>query len=97
LPQEVRLTILREALRVLKPGGILVIADSIQWNDNPKFNWALERFPTNYHEPFYRNYINTSLLDLFREAGFKTVHQHHRFLAKVVWALKSSNFNRSNA
>lgn len=95
LPQEVRLNILRESMRVLKPGGTLVIADSIQWNDDPKFNWALERFPTNYHEPFYRNYINTSLIDLFREAGFSKVHQHHRFLTKVVWAPKSSSLSRS--
>lgn len=95
LPQEVRLQILREASRVLRPGGILVIADSIQWNDDVNFNWAIERFPTNYHEPFYRNYIHTPMLDLFREAGFSTVNQNHGFLTKVVWALKSSNFKRS--
>jgi len=95
LPQEVRLQILREAGRVLKPNGVLVIADSIQWNDDANFNWALERFPTNYHEPFYRNYIHTPLLDLFREAGFSTVNQNHGFLTKVVWAPKSSSFKRS--
>jgi ubiquinone/menaquinone biosynthesis C-methylase UbiE len=95
LPQEVRLEILREAARVLKPGGVLVMADSIQWNDDVNFNWALEKFPTNYHEPFYRNYVHTPMIDLFREVGFSTVNQHHRFLTKVVWAPKSSNFNRS--
>jgi ubiquinone/menaquinone biosynthesis C-methylase UbiE len=95
LPEEVRIEILQEARRVLKPGGILVIADSIQMNDNPSFNWALDRFPLNYHEPFYANYVRTPLKGLFEIAGFPQTNESHKFLTKVVWAIKSSDFKRS--
>ncbi len=90
-----RLEVLREAHRVLKPGGIFVLADSIQWNDNPEFNWALERFPLNYHEPFYHNYIHTPLKDLFQAAGFEKVEQNQRFLTKVAYSSRTSSLSRS--
>jgi ubiquinone/menaquinone biosynthesis C-methylase UbiE len=56
LPREVRRAVLAESVRVLRPGGILVVLDSIQLGDDLRFDWALERFPADFHEPFYKDY-----------------------------------------
>jgi SAM-dependent methyltransferase len=52
LPPEVRRTVIREAARVLKPGGRLIL-DSLQRGDEPAYDAMLERFPQFYHEPYY--------------------------------------------
>lgn len=64
LPREVREKVIKESLRVLKPGGYMGIADSIQQNDNPTLTWMIEEFPIDFHEPFYPNYINNSMEEL---------------------------------
>lgn len=97
LPEEVRIKVISEARRVLKPGGLLVLADSIQYNDDPRFNWALDRFPLNYHEPFYANYVRTPLKSMLESCGFTKSTETHRFLTKVIWSERSSDFKRSKA
>jgi ubiquinone/menaquinone biosynthesis C-methylase UbiE len=51
LPPKVRHITIRECARVLKPGGRLVILDSLQRGDHPDYDGLLELFPQNYHEP----------------------------------------------
>ena len=60
----------REAARVLKPGGVLVIADSIQLGDRPHVDRHLGRFG-DFNEPYYRNYIREELAGVFAEAGLE--------------------------
>ena len=57
LPPKVRRVVFRECARVLKPGGRLVLVDSLQRGDQPDYEGLLEHFPQNYHEPYYRSYI----------------------------------------
>ncbi len=64
LPRDVRSKVVREAYRILKPGGLLLFADSLQMGDTPEMDWALERFPKVYHEPFYKDYVRDRLEDL---------------------------------
>ena len=45
-----------EFARVLKPGGRLVIVDSLQLGDEPDYDGMLELFPQNFHEPYYDSY-----------------------------------------
>ena len=90
LPNDVRQVALQEALRVLRPGGRLVLVDSIQLNDVPEYNEMLEKFPQDYHEPFYRGYTQTQLSQLLREVGFGGVAERRGFLSKAVWADKPS-------
>ena len=70
LPPEARSRVAREAARVLKPGGVLVIADSIQLGDRPHVDRHLGRFG-DFNEPYYRNYIREELAGVFAEAGLE--------------------------
>ena len=44
LPRTIRAKVLNEFFRVLEPGGILVLADSIQISDSPDFISVMENF-----------------------------------------------------
>ena len=58
LPPKVRSIVFSECARVLKPGGRLVLVDSLQRGDQPDYDGLLELFPQNYHEPYYKSYTN---------------------------------------
>ena len=88
LPRREREQVLREAYRVLRPGGTLVFADSLQMDEEPELNWALERFPRVYHEPFYKDYLGDRLEDLMARVTGGKVKSDHAFFTKVVWARK---------
>lgn len=84
LPRKEREAVIAEAFRVLESGGQFVIVDSIQQDDNPGLNWGLERFPKDFHEPFYKNYVQTPLDGLLTKAGFKVVHEEIGLMAKCI-------------
>ena len=58
LPPKVRRVVFRECARVLKPGGRLILVDSLQHGDQPDYDGLLDLFPQSYHEPYYRSYLN---------------------------------------
>jgi ubiquinone/menaquinone biosynthesis C-methylase UbiE len=86
LPHDARLAVLAESKRVLKPGGFIGFVDSLQTGDYAVFDSLLRKFPENYHEPFYRNYISHPMEQLLREAGFEDVRTGRGFFSKVCWA-----------
>ncbi len=88
LPLEVRVAVLDEAHRVLKPGGLIAIADSIQLGDIESLDWAIKDFPKNFHEPFYTNYIKTAMEGLLESAGFEILYVDKTFLTKTILAKK---------
>ncbi len=85
LPENVRQSIVRESRRVLKRGGFLGAVDSVQLGDIPDTDRMLENFPKNYHEPFYRNYVQKPLEKLFKKERLKNIGKGTGFLSKVVW------------
>lgn len=89
LPAVEREKLVREAYRLLKPGGLLVLADSLQLDDVPQLNWALKRFPQIYHEPFYRAYLNKPLENLLSQVVDNKVESTHAFFTKVVSAYRN--------
>lgn len=84
LPPRVRPAVAREIARVLKPGGLLAFADSVQPRDEPDLARLLEAFPAFFHEPFYGSYVETDLPGLFRKAGFEPEARDKAFLTKAL-------------
>ncbi len=84
LPPRVRSVVAAEIARVLKPGGVLAFADSLQAVDEPGLARLLEAFPAFFHEPFYESYQATDLPDLFGAAGLAPVDADEAFLTKAL-------------
>ena len=80
--------VLNEFIRVLEPGGTLVLADSIQINDSPDFISIMENFYKTFHEPFYCDYIKEDINSKLEEVGFKNVNSNSFFMTKVWSAVK---------
>ncbi|NJM35469.1 MAG: class I SAM-dependent methyltransferase, partial [Rhodomicrobium sp.] len=91
LPGEVRRTVTAEIFRVLKPGGIYVLVDSLQWGDEPGYDGLLEAFPNRFHEPYYEHYLGDDLGALFAECGFSVSETSLAFLSKVVVGQKPAS------
>ena len=86
LPESIRMNVLSEMKRSVRSGGCVIAVDSIQRHDAPELASVLEQFPKDFHEPFYRNYIDTPLEGQFSEAGLAVTHTQSALLAKMVVA-----------
>ena len=84
LPPDVRRNVAREIARVLKPGGLFVLVDSLQTGDAPRYDGLLEIFPALFHEPYFRSYLADDVEALFADAGLASEGWSEAFLAKVV-------------
>jgi ubiquinone/menaquinone biosynthesis C-methylase UbiE len=86
LPRNARRKVWSEMRRVLRPGGCLVIEDSLQPHDAGELTFFLERFAEDMHEPFYRDYLRDDLAVGLEQAGFQVHGTERAFLSKVVSA-----------
>jgi ubiquinone/menaquinone biosynthesis C-methylase UbiE len=84
LPPKVRATVAKEIARVLKPGGLFVLLDSIQPGDTPGFEALTEFFPQAFHEPYYESYLEWDIAAAFADAGFVARAMTPAFLSKVA-------------
>ncbi|MEO8925552.1 MAG: class I SAM-dependent methyltransferase [Caulobacteraceae bacterium] len=84
LPPKVRVLVAAEIARVLRPGGLLAFADSLQPADEPRMGRLLEAFPAYFHEPYYATYSATDLTALFGDAGLVARDQDTAFLTKAM-------------
>ena len=87
LPGEARQRVLAEAFRLLEPGGILMLADSVQLADSPQFSTVMENFRRVFHEPYYRHYITDDIEARLRKVGFKPISAESHFMTRV-WAAR---------
>jgi SAM-dependent methyltransferase len=82
LPPKIRKAVVTEAARILKPGGIFVLADALQTGDDPNLDRLLDAFPVGFHEPFFSTYLTTDLTALFDATGFDFIEDAQAFLTK---------------
>ncbi len=88
LPGNARQQVLAECIRVLEPGGVLVLADSVQLADSPEFEAMMENFRRLFHEPYYRDYIADDIEARLEEAGFTEIRGETHLMTRVWWARK---------
>lgn len=86
LPRNARRNVVREMLRVVRPGGLVVLEDSAQLVDGAEIATALREFPREFHEPFYADYLKDDLAELLAECGFLVEATEPHLVAKVVVA-----------
>lgn len=84
LPPKIRTLAAREIARVLKPGGMFVLADTIQFGDVPEFDGLIEAFPHLLHEPYYAAYAKSDLDALFVPAGLAREESDIAYLTKIA-------------
>lgn len=88
LPKNARRRVIAEMYRVLAPGGVLVIEDSAQYAESSEIRFFLDRFPEDFHEPFFRDYLKDDLRVALEDGGFVVDAVDPCFVAKVVVAHK---------
>ncbi len=84
LPPKIRAAVAKEIARVLKPGGIFVLADTIQYGDVAEFEGLLDVFPELLHEPYYSGFAKSDLDALFGKVGLERVERDIAYLTKVT-------------
>ncbi len=87
LPPKIRKAVASEAARVIKKGGVLILADALQEGDDVNLDRMLEAFPIGFHEPFFASWLKTDTIKLFEAAGFKLADTRQAFLTKA-WAFE---------
>ena len=84
LPPCVRRIVFGEFARVLKPGGRLILLDSLQRANEPDYDGLLELFPQNFHEPYFNSYIEEDFGAIARSWGLVPGHETKAFVSKVM-------------
>ena len=88
LPPKIRVEVASEIARLLRPGGTLVLVDTIQYGDEPGFDALLEAFPRGFHEPYYDSYCRLDLAAHFAAAGLAKGEEKIAFLTKATAFMK---------
>lgn len=83
LPPKVRGAVAAEIVRVLKPGGVFVLVDSVQPRDGRGFDALTEFFPQVFHEPYYESYLDWRAEEAFTGEGLRARETLPAFLSTV--------------
>jgi ubiquinone/menaquinone biosynthesis C-methylase UbiE len=94
LPPRVRRLAAAEIRRVLRPGGTLILVDSLQIGDQPDYDAMLDSFPVAFHEPYYASYIRENL-DRLMSPGFTPAGHFPAYFSKVLSYRRKPDSGRS--
>ena len=83
IPPSARKNAVQEFARVVRPGGLVVFADSVQLGDRPLLDGNLVNFE-NLNEPYYSTYIQEDVGLLFEEAGMVRDEKHVASVSKCL-------------
>ena len=83
LPPRTRRAVAAEIARVLKPGGTLILVDSLQTGDVPDYDGLLDFFPVGFHEPYYASYLAEDF-DALLGPGFVPEANDLAYFSKVL-------------
>ncbi len=61
-----------------------MLIDSLQRGDEPDYDGTLERFPQNYHEPYFASYIDEDFDAVGRQFGLVHKRDVKAFVSKVI-------------
>ncbi len=89
LPGPVRQNVINEISRVVKPGGVVVVCDSVQLLDSPELEETMEAFAQTFHEPYYRDYIRDDLGARLQQAGCEVLRRETHYVSTYLLARKS--------
>jgi SAM-dependent methyltransferase len=84
LPRQARRAVIGEAARLLRPGGRLILVDSLQRGDEPDYDAILARFPRTYHEPYFESYLGEDFRGIARRCGLTHRRDARAFVSKVM-------------
>jgi ubiquinone/menaquinone biosynthesis C-methylase UbiE len=91
LPRAVQRAVVGEMRRVLRPGGTLILVDSLQTGDEPDYDAMLDSFPAAFHEPYYASYLRADL-DRLVSPGFTPAGRLRTYFSKVVSYRRDPDF-----
>ena len=84
LPPKIRQAVVAELARVIRPGGLFVLVDTLQPGNEPDYDGLLELFPQLFHEPYYSGYLEEDLESLFGAAGFRLENAENAFFSRIT-------------
>lgn len=84
LPPKIRRAVLSEVARVLKPGGVFILADALQAGDNSDMDMMLEYFPIGFHEPYFNSWLKTDIRALAKGLGLIAGGHKQALLTKAI-------------
>ncbi|HZS84590.1 MAG TPA: class I SAM-dependent methyltransferase [Stellaceae bacterium] len=84
LPAKQRRLVAGEIARLLKPGGLFILLDSLQRGDEPEYDALIEQFPRRFHEPYFADYVREDLAALFGSAGLRAEGSELAYFSKLA-------------
>ena len=87
LPSPARKKVAKEMARVVKPGGLVVLSDSIQTGDRVAFTNVLDNFKR-FNEPHYVSYQRDDLAALFTSCGLECDEKYVNSRTKTLSFVK---------
>jgi ubiquinone/menaquinone biosynthesis C-methylase UbiE len=96
MPEGPRAAAAAEMARVLRPGGTLVLTDSVQRGDRPQLSDNVDEFER-LNEPHVANYFETHLADLYLPHGLECGQKWTTSVSKTLSFTKPADLTRDES